>query len=170
MSFYFFGGVYRIMAITVNYVFIKSSYFQDHPNLVELIDPITNTAKLSRRTHLHIELNYDGYTVYVPMRKFINLAKYGKIGFPLPSTSRPNAGLDYRKMLLINDRKYIQKLIHIKIARSQINTIEKNYTRIQKEVEGYIRGYINAYHSDCIDKSKKYRYATLKNFNHILDL
>lgn len=158
------------MAITINYVFIKASYFQDHPNLIELIDPITNTAKLSRRTHLHIELTYDGYTVYVPMRNFINLAKYGKIGFPLPSASRPNAGLDYRKMLLINDRKYIQKLIHIKMARSQINAIEKNYTLIQKEVEDYIKGYITAYNNGHIEKSKKYRYATLKNFNHILGL
>jgi len=45
---------------------------------------------------------------FVALRTNIKIEqKYKKACFQVPSNKRPNAGLDYRKLLIINDEKYI---------------------------------------------------------------
>ncbi len=38
-----------------------------------------------------------------------DISKLGQVGYKVPSEYKPNAGLDYRKILIINDENYIPR-------------------------------------------------------------
>ena len=158
------------MVINVKYVFINKDFFQNNNTLKELIDPITELSKLSGRTYLYITVKIGRNKIYIPLRKHIDIKKYGKIGFSVPSSSRPDAGLDYRKLLIVEDDKYINELTAIRIARSQMNIIANNAGKILLEVKDYIEGYKEEYKNGDIVNSKKYRYSTLVNYHKEIGL
>ena len=72
-----------------NIVFIKEQYFQDHSAYIEMLDP-NDLIKQSTRCYLFVNIQYLGNQFYVPLRKNIDL-RIGNIGYPLPSSTRPNA-------------------------------------------------------------------------------
>lgn len=127
------------------YCFIKEQYFLDNPNLQNMLDP-GNMSKQSRHTHICIKVHIQNNNVYIPLRNHLGkpIRKFGKIGFPVPSQKRPHAGLDYRYSLIINNDKYIEKHTEQKIPNSQYNTINSNFSTIEKEMNEYINKYIKS--------------------------
>lgn len=89
--------------------YIKEDYFKEHKDFVNMLDP-DNSSKQSKRTHLCVVININNNSIFVPLRNNLGnpIRKFGKIGFSVPSQKRPNAGLDYRYSLIINDEKYIE--------------------------------------------------------------
>ena len=66
---------------------------------------------------------------------------FGRIGFSVPSKSKPKAGLDYRYMMIIEDRKYI-RFDAPRISNKQITTIDTNYSIIEAQALEYLNSYI----------------------------
>ena len=100
--------------------FIRESYFLLHPEFEKMLDP-GKPEKQSKRTHLCLELSIGNNQYYIPLRNNLGepVRKYGRIGHKVSSQERPNAGLDYRYTLIINEEEYIEEQKELRIPRSQ---------------------------------------------------
>lgn len=147
-------------------VFIKEAYFIAHPKFIKMLDP-GNVEKQSKRSYLFIKVEYKENKLYVPLRKNLGKAerKYGKIGYALPTESMPDAGLDYRYILVVNDEKYIERPKSLRIPRNQYRKIVENYGKIEKEVIAYVNGYVIKAMKNRVEKEPKYRESSLINFS-----
>lgn len=151
--------------------FIKKEYFEDNPNLIKILD-VRDDVKKSRRTHVCVFLEIDGNTFYIPLRNNLKEPnrKFGIIGFSVPAETRPNAGLDYRYVLLINDKKYIEPHIKPRIPEPQYKIIDNNYDLIKKQFAEYLQGYIFTAKKNRVDRNPLYRESSLINFHKELGI
>lgn len=131
-----------------------------------MLDP-DNSRKQSKRTHLCVVININNNSIFVPLRNNLGnpIRKFGKIGFSVPSQKRPNAGLDYRYSLIINDEKYIEWHEEIKLPKTQYTAILNNYKTIANEVCIYINRYIKVAKKNRQFKEPLYRNSSLMNFH-----
>lgn len=152
--------------IILHCCFIKEQYFLEHVNFIKMLDS-GNANKQSKRTHLCLAINFNGNSIYVPLRNNLgdSLKPYGKIGFPVPSPKRPNAGLDYRYSLVINDKKYIEYHEVPKLPKSQYDILEQNYSTIESEINIYISRYIKVAKKNRVHKEPLFRESSLINFH-----
>lgn len=155
----------------INFCYIKEQFFLDHGDYVKMLDP-GNTDKQSKRTHLCITLSLEGNTFYIPLRNRLGgeVKKFGRIGHAVPSASRPDAGLDYRYTLVINDSSYIEPQTSQKLPNSQCARIATDYSTIVSEFETYINGYKKAAKKNRVDREPLYRESSLINFHAELGL
>ena len=151
--------------------FIKEKYFKEHTDFVNMLDP-NNFDKQSKRTHLCVMVNINNNQVFVPLRNNLGepLRKFGKIGFPVPSAKRPNAGLDYRYCLIVNDDNYIEWHKDVKLPNAQLSIIKKNYETIVNEVHTYIGKYIKVARKHREKKEPLFKQSSLMNFHKELGL
>lgn len=153
-----------------NVVFIKEDYFKENSHFIELLDPF-GTAKQTKRQYVFLNIQLENNNILVPLRSNLpSNKKNGNIGYPVPSAEKPNAGLDFRKILIVYDSSYIEIPEHPKIPKSQQHTIEQNYQAIENSVIQYIRGYIKSALKKRQKIDKKYRFSTLHNFHDELGI
>ena len=95
---------------TYSYCYILEQYYIDHPGLEQILD-VSDASKHNIRTHVCLEVQYNDNKILIPLRKSLGnpVRSFGKIGFSVPSKDKPNAGLDYRYIMVINDDKYIRQ-------------------------------------------------------------
>ncbi|MBQ5735930.1 MAG: hypothetical protein UH654_12405 [Lachnospiraceae bacterium] len=151
-----------------NFVFIKEDYFKNNSNFVEMLDPY-NIRKQTSRQYLYICVHYKGNKVLVPLRRNLP-GNNPKLYYPVPSQSRPNAGLDYRKMLIVNDENNIEIPTEQRLATSQAKIINDNYSTIERAVINYIKGYIKSANKNREHRDYDYSYSTLHNFHKELGI
>lgn len=153
------------------FFFVKEQYFIDHSSFQKMLDP-NNTAKQSRRTYICIKIVVDGNTFYLPLRNNLGSAirAFGRIGHTVPSQKRPNAGIDYRYTLVINDNAYIEQCSMPKLPKAQSKKIIQDYADIQNEFLTYLRGYKKAALKNRLQYEPLYRESSLINFNNELGL
>lgn len=162
MVFFYVKGVYEMAA---EVVFIYKQYFIDNPCLEKLLDP-GNTTKQSQRSYVCLKLFHEGNTILVPFRRNIEpLRKFGVIGHSLPKRDDPNAGLDYRQILVINNDAYIEVPLRSKLPRAQEQLLNQDIVKIEQEVSAYLEGYISAAIKNRATDKAKYRESSLLNFN-----
>jgi len=151
-------------------VFIKKKYFKDNRSFIEMLDPY-NKSKQSRRNYIFLEFKYKDNILLIPLRTEIpDMRQIGQVGYRVPSEEKPNAGLDYRKMLIVNEDTYIEKPEYCKIPASQVKIISLNYNTIKNQVIAYVEGYIKSAKKGRHLRDKKYRYSTLHNFHNELGI
>lgn len=152
------------------YCYIIGDYYSDHPNLKKILD-IDDSTKHNTRTHLCLNVRYNGNNILIPLRKNLGQAvrPFGKIGYPVPSQSKPNAGLDYRYIMVINETKYL-RFDTPRISSKQSSAIEDNYSIIEKEVIEYINSYIRVARKNRIDRTARFRESSLINFHKELGI
>ena len=121
--------------MSVSLCYVKRSYFEDHSDLKKILD------------------------VNDPIRK------YGRIGHSVPSEKRPNAGLDFRYALVINDDYYIESVTDRRITKRQFKTIEEEYRKISNEFTVYLNGYMKAARKGRADIIPLYRESSLVNYH-----
>ena len=157
------------MAITCCY--IKEQYFVDNAHYEKMLDS-GNAVKQSQRTHLCIQVTTNENTFYIPLRNNLgaDVRRFGRIGHSVPSHDRPNAGLDYRYALIVNDPSYIEIPKVRRIPRSQHQKITTDITTIQTEFEQYLLGFIKAANKKRIEREPLYRESSLVNFLHELGI
>lgn len=168
----FFTTIQKINEVNMicNIVFIKGKFFENNLNFVEMLDPY-DRKKQSERNYIYLNIKYDGNNIFVPLRSNVNTnTPYGKIGFPVPSDKRPKAGLDFRKILIINDSSYIEYQSEPKIPNSQRSIITDNYDKIETMVIKYIKGYIKSALKNREFRDKLYIFSTLHNFHKELKI
>lgn len=152
-----------------NLVFIKNDYFQNHHELKEILK--SEKMDESNRTYLFLSIKYKSNNIFVPLRREIDpIQPFGIIGYPIPSDKRPNAGLDYRKLLIINDLEYIEFPSYEKVPTSQQKLIDQNISTIQAQVMDYIKGYEKSFFKNRTTRDKKYKFSTLCNYHKELGL
>lgn len=135
-----------------------------------MLDP-DNLTKQSNRKYIFLEVKYKENNLLVPLRSEMpDISKLGQVGYKVPSEYKPNAGLDYRKILIINDESYIEEPKYIKIPKSQVRIIDSNYNIIEKQVISYVDGYIKTVKKSRHLKDKKFCYSTLHNFHKELGI
>lgn len=154
--------------IDVRYCYITEEYYADHPGLEKILD-IDDATKHNIRTHVCLNVKYNDNNILIPLRKNLGVAerKFGKIGYSVPSKSKPQAGLDYRYIMVINDKKYL-RYDEPKISKKQINTIKDNYDTIEKEALEYVKSYIRTANKGRVDKTARFRESSLTNFDEEL--
>lgn len=145
-----------------NFVFIKEEYFKEKSDFVEMLDPYDKQKQTSRH-YLYISVKYKGNNILVPLRR--NVGKNRKMFYPVPSQTRPNAGLDYRKILIVNKPEYIEIPSVQRLAESQRKLISDNYDKIERAVIKYIDGYIKSANKNREYKDYEYIFSTLHNFH-----
>lgn len=156
---------------TCNYelVFIKQQYFEDYPELKEILK--SHKEDESNRIYLFLNIQYKNNSIFIPLRSEINLTRpIGIIGFPIPAGKRPNAGFDYRKILIINDPSYIEFPEHDKVPISQEKLIIQSITTIQSQAIDYIKGYEKSFFKNRTSIDKKYKFSSLCNYHKELGL
>lgn len=89
---------------------------------------------------------------------------FGRIGFPVPSMSKPKAGLDYRYIMVINDDKYLRFDVP-RISNKQSTAIQNNYSVIEREAIEYIEAYIRVAKKNRVEKTARFRESSLINFH-----
>lgn len=158
-------------AYNLSCVYIREQYFKDHPDYIKMLD-VGNAKKQSQRNYLFLKIEYENNKLLIPLRTNIGhpIRKFGVIGFSVPSDSKPNAGLDYRYILIVNEPTYIEYPTHIKIPASQQKIIFDNYTKIENDVIAYVKGYVSAAIKSLAEKKPKYKESTLLNFNEELGI
>lgn len=152
-------------------VFLKEEYFILHSQHSKMLDP-GHIQKQSKRSYLYVKVKYEGNNLFIPLRK--NLGKavraFGKIGYSVPSIEKPNAGLDYRYILIVNEEKYIEHPVTLRIPKAQYKIICDNYKTIEKEALAYVNGYVKTAIKDRVEKEAKYRESSLLNFHDELKI
>ena len=151
--------------------FIREQYFIENSHFQKMLD-LGNTLKQSHRTHICLQLALDSNTFYIPLRNNLGdeVKKFGRIGHSVPSRSRPNAGLDYRYTVIVNDITYIEPHIYQKLPTSQYTIIANDYETIKQEFAIYLRGYKKAANKNRIQREPLYRESSLINFHKELGL
>ena len=159
------------MINNTQYCFIKSEYFRKHEGFINMLDS-GNISKQSRRTYLCVCVVIGNNNVYVPLRNNLGepIRKFGKIGFSVPSQKRPNAGLDYRHSLIINDDSYIEYPKSIRLPNSQTSVINANYSVISQEINIYVHKYIKVAKKHREHKEPLFRCSSLMNFHSELGI
>lgn len=150
-----------------NFVFIKEDFFNENSDFVEMLDPF-DLSKQTARQYLYINVKYKGNNVLVPLRR--NVGNNRKLYYPVPSETRPNAGLDYRKILIVNNEDYIETPSSQRLADSQTKIINDNYSTIEKAVFKYIDGYIKSANKNREHRDYEYSFSTLHNFHEELGI
>lgn len=152
-------------------VLVSEEYFKKYNStFIEMLDP-TDMGKQTRRMYIFLKILIDGNNILVPLRTNLpDLRTYGLIGYPVPSEKKPNAGFDYRKMLIINDDKYINPVTELNIPSSQKNIINENYSTIVNQSKQYVKGYMKAVKKNRHLLDKKFKFSTLHNFHEELCL
>ncbi|MDR2599956.1 MAG: hypothetical protein LBC73_06735 [Oscillospiraceae bacterium] len=151
-----------------NIVFVKEQYFIDNSAFVEMLDP-NDLIKQSTRCYIFISLKYKGNQFYIPLRQHIDLT-IGNIGYSLPSSTRPNAGLDFRKALIINNDLYILPLTVVEIASSQMKKITNDIMTIEALFIKYVDGYVKTAVKKRENIDRLYKFSTLHNFHKELGI
>lgn len=144
----------------IKYCYITDEYYKDHDD-----------TKHNIRTHLCLSIKFKKNTILIPLRKNIGECnrKFGKIGYPVPSQSKPKAGLDYRYIMIINEDTYL-RYDTPRITNKQSSIIRDNYKTIEKEAVEYILAYIRAANKGKIERKARFRESSLINFHKELDI
>lgn len=151
--------------MSFTFCYIKEKYFVRNQHFIKMLD-MGNTAKQANRGHLCISTYVNGNTFYIPLRNNLgaDIRKFGRIGHSVPSQSRPNAGLDYRYALIVNDKTDLEIPKLNKIPNSQIKIMRNNYSIISSEFSVYLKGFIKAAKKNRIQNEPLYRESSLINF------
>lgn len=155
---------------SIQYCYISNEYYNIHDKLVKILD-IDDDNKHELRTHLCLNINYNNNNILIPLRKNLGKPerKFGRIGFAVPSESKPLAGLDYRYIMIINNNDYL-KFDKPLIPLSQTNKIEDFYDTIEKEAIEYIESFIKVARKNRVDKTSRFKESSLVNFYTELDI
>ena len=151
--------------MSITCCFIKEQYFSEHSHYVKMLDS-GNVVKQSRRTHLCVQIKTDKNTFYIPLRNNlgVDVRHFGRIGHAIPTNDRPNAGLDYRYALIINDPNYIEIPASQRIPKSQYQKILTQIDVIENEFEKYLSGFLKAAKKNRISREPLYRESSLINY------
>jgi len=154
--------------MSIKYCYITDEYYKDHPDLQKILD-IDDATKHNVRTHLCLSIKFQENTILIPLRKNLGEPdrKFGKIGFPVPSQSKPKAGLDYRYIMIVNEKKYL-RYDTPRITNRQFSIIQDNYKTIESEAIDYIIAYIRSANKGKVERKARFRESSLINFHEEL--
>jgi len=97
-------------------------------------------------------------------------SKYRKAGYPVPSGTRKNAGLDFRKLLIITDLKHVTIQNKVEIPAIQKNKIYEEFDKISARLNSYVQTYVKEVNRKRAKDNFLYKFSTLKNYHKELGI
>lgn len=140
---------------------LSKNFYRDYGNFKEIL---TN----EKRSYNCLVLEKkEEYFICIPFRSEIN-HKYAYLFKNSNRSKEHHSGLDYTKIVLIQDKNYIgSKGL---VDNDEYVEMMQNIQKINKEVNDYIDGYLEYILTNNIKDLKKYKYTTLKYFHDILNI
>jgi protein AbiQ len=142
---------------------IPGKYFRDKRDFVEMLDS-GDVNKQSSRSYLRVSAEHNGFVFFVPLRKKINFCDK-RMGYSLPSETRADAGLDFRKALIVNENEYFLSPKQGRVSPLQTKKIESERARIEYLFFNYVNGYVKAARKKREKIDTLYKFSTLHNFH-----
>ncbi|TWT11276.1 type III toxin-antitoxin system TenpIN family toxin [Streptococcus sp. sy004] len=148
---------------------LTSDFYKDYPHnrFPEILKPSGN------RTYNCIVVEYKDYFICVPFRSQMK----HRNGYHFRNTSRSRrslSGLDYSKMVIIQNSARYLSTSHVLIDKDEYIEAMSQSKRIISEMTRYLDDYINHnQHHITLNKQKyqkRYAYSTLKYFHDILQI
>lgn len=129
-------------------------------------------ARSPTEVHLCIQIVADSSTFYLPLRNNLgaDVRKFGRIGHSVPTQNRPQAGIDYRYALIVNDSEYIEFPLSQCIPKNQYQKLLTDISAIETEFGQYVAGFMKAAKKKRIAREPLYRESSLINFMSELGL
>ena len=145
---------------------LSSKFMNDYPAVKypELLDKSTRPY-----TCLLVNTHYD-YYIGVPFRS--NITHSNAYKFNAANSVRPSPGLDYSKIVIIQDANYID--VPALVDKNEYNELMNNHTKIVNGAVNYVETYTN--HIKCVkvihprEFSRRYAFSTLKYFHKELGI
>lgn len=151
----------------VQYAFLKESFFSKKQYNEQLLDVTKSSKDQVRRAYVCLILQDEFNTYLIPLKTSIKDQKDDRTlqgtYYEVPSSNRPDAGLDFRKIILVNDSNDYT-IEEAKISYTQKKIIQDNFDDIKKEAIKYIEGFKTAAKKKRIERERKFRFAALTNF------
>ena len=152
----------------VEYAFVFNSFFeQEFNDPEEVLDK--NKGKVAReaRAYVCIKIEWERNTFLLPLRRDLanmpNHPLFKKACYPVPSTERVNAGLDFRKIIVVNDDS-LYKIEEARISSKQKKIIQDNFEEIKEQAIAYIKGFKKSAKKNRQKRDSLYKYSALNNF------
>lgn len=139
---------------------VKKAFFDDFPNLK------AEGNKKEMRLYLGIRIKLDDNNYFIPFESklFDHPALKDTSQYSLPSSTRPNAGLNFEKCLIINDLSYIEILAEPGLAHSQYKKLVEEQDLIIERLEIYIQKFIKACEKKREKREFMFKFSTLHEF------
>lgn len=152
----------------VEYAFVKEAFFQQQfTDSDQLLDYTKKKKDQEARTYVCIKIEFEDNTFLIPLRtdlgNIVNNPLFNGVYFKVPSEPRPNAGLDFRKIIVINDES-LYEIEDAKIAYSQKTIMRDNLEEIKTLAQNYITGFKKALKKGRNKRDPLYRFSALNNF------
>ena len=153
-----------------NCCFIDKQFFDDNSELTHILDS-DDPNKQCNRTYTFVTVDTNHLKFFIPLRNNLGapVRKYGRIGHPIPSQKRPNAGLDYRHAILVPSQ-YVKPHQNGVLPNSQCILLRKHYRAIKSEFSAYVRKYINAVNKGRLERDSLFADSSLVNYNEQLGI
>lgn len=159
----------------VEYAFLNNDFFlKDFSDPEEVLDKEKGKKDRESRVYVCIKIEWENNTFLVPLRR--NLGNivfnplFDKAYFKVPSTKKTKAGLDFRKVILVNDES-LYRIDEARISSVQKNIIHENFEEIRELVIDYIKGFIKMASKKRQKREPLYKFSALNNFvDELLEL
>lgn len=152
----------------VQYAFVFNSFFEkDFEDPEEVLDKSKGQFDRESRVYVCLKLEYEDNTFLIPLRRDIgNMPEHGlfkKACYPVPSTNKLKAGLDFRKIIVVNDES-LYRIDEAKISAKQRDIIQDNFEEIKDKAISYIEGFKKAAKKNRQKREPLYKFSALNNF------
>lgn len=152
----------------VQYAFVLNAFFeQDFTDPEEVLDKSKGKHDRESRVYVCLKFEWENNTFFIPLRRDLaNMPEHPilkKACYPVPSTNKPKAGLDFRKIIIINDES-LYRIDEAKISGKQRDTIQDNFDEIKTQAIAYIKGFKKAARKNRQKRETLYKYSALNNF------
>jgi DNA-directed RNA polymerase subunit L len=152
----------------VQYVFVLDSFFErDFVDPEEILDKNKGKVDRESRVYVCLKIEWETNTFLIPLRRDIGSLlehpKLKKACYPVPSTTKEKAGLDFRKIIIVNDES-LYRVDEAKISAKQRNIIQRNFDEIKSLAIAYIEGFKKAAKKNRQKRDVLYKFSALNNF------
>ncbi|TDK54768.1 hypothetical protein E2K98_28785 [Bacillus salipaludis] len=152
----------------VEYAFVLNDFFkQDFLDPEEVLDKNKGKAARETRVYVCLKLEYENNTFLIPLRRDLagmpGHPLFQKACYPVPSENKPDAGLDFRKIIVVNEPS-LYRIDEAKISAKQRNTMQDNFEVIKNLAIDYIDGFKKAARKNRQKREPLYKYSALNNF------
>lgn len=156
---------------TVQYAFLNNSFFlREFNDSEEILDHTKSKEAREKRVYVCIKIEWEGNTFLLPLRRVLpdsilynKNQKFKQTYYRVPSSTKPKAGLDFRKIIIANDPS-TYRIEEAKIASSQKKIIHDNFEEINNMAIAYIKGFIKAAKKNRQKREPLYNRSALNNF------
>lgn len=140
---------------------IKDSFYLTSSN--------TERNQKNSRIYMYLAIEYKDLFCLVPFETELFQGNTKGI-YPIPSSKKKNAGLNFEKTIILQNQDLIEKIEieDLRFPRSQKQKIIDDKIKIENQFNQYIEKYIKVCKKNRETREYAYRYTTLHEYKELL--